>query len=58
MVSVASTQDVNVAIVSGGLSGLAAAKDIAKSGKTFTILKVHNHIGGYILNAHLSNREV
>ncbi|GIJ92424.1 hypothetical protein Asppvi_011406 [Aspergillus pseudoviridinutans] len=58
VVSVASTRDVDVAIVGGGLSGLAAAKDIAKSGKTFAILEARDRVGGRVLNAHLSNGEV
>jgi monoamine oxidase len=58
VVSVATTREVDVAIVGGGLSGLAAAKDLAKSGKTFAILEARDRVGGRVLNAHVSNGEV
>ncbi|KAB8227033.1 flavin monoamine oxidase family protein [Aspergillus alliaceus] len=56
--SLASTRDVDVAIIGAGLSGLAAAKDIAKAGKTFLILEARSRVGGRVLNAHLANGEV
>lgn len=54
----ASTRDVDVAIIGAGLSGLAAAKDIAKAGKTFVILEARDRVGGRVLNAHLANGEL
>jgi monoamine oxidase len=56
--SVASTRDVDVAIVGAGLSGLAAAKDIAKAVKTFVILEARDRVGGRVLGAHLAHGEV
>jgi monoamine oxidase len=58
MVSVASTQEVDVAVIGGGLSGLSAAKDIAKAGKTFAILEARDRVGGRVLNAHIFHGEV
>ncbi|CAG8903131.1 unnamed protein product [Penicillium egyptiacum] len=56
--SAASIRDVDVAIVGGGLSGLAAAKDVAKAGKTFAILEARDRVGGRVLNAHIFGGEV
>ncbi|RDH28687.1 hypothetical protein BDQ94DRAFT_96139 [Aspergillus welwitschiae] len=58
MASLASARDVDVAIVGAGLSGLSAAKDIAKAGKTFVIFEARSRVGGRVLNAHLDNGEV
>ncbi|KAJ5602485.1 hypothetical protein N7537_005441 [Penicillium hordei] len=56
--SVTSTRDVDVVIVGGGLSGLSAAKDIARAGKTFAIFEARDRVGGRVLNAHISNGEI
>ncbi|KAF7594650.1 hypothetical protein BBP40_008740 [Aspergillus hancockii] len=53
--SAVSIRDVDVAIIGGGLSGLATAKDIAKAGKSFAILEARDHVGGRVLNAQLPN---
>ncbi|KAL5050856.1 hypothetical protein BDW71DRAFT_107486 [Aspergillus fruticulosus] len=56
--SVACRRDVDVAIIGGGLSGLATAKDIAEAGKTFAILEARDRVGGRVLDAHLPNGQV
>lgn len=53
--AVAVDHQVDVAIIGGGLSGLATAKDIAKAGKSFVVLEARDRVGGRVLNAHLSN---
>ncbi|KAH7136835.1 hypothetical protein B0J13DRAFT_449219, partial [Dactylonectria estremocensis] len=46
-------QHVDVAIVGGGLSGLAVAKDLAVAGKYFVVLEARDRVGGRVLNARL-----
>ncbi|KAI8662078.1 Amine oxidase [Fusarium keratoplasticum] len=46
---------VDVAVVGGGLSGLAAAKDLAAAGKSFVVIEARDRVGGRVLNAHLPN---
>lgn len=58
VVSAASIQDVDVAIVGGGLSGLSTAKDVAKAGKTFAVLEARDRVGGRVINAHISDGEI
>ncbi len=56
--SCATLQHVDVAIIGGGLSGLAAAKDLAKEGKTFAVLEARNRVGGRVLNLNLTRGDV
>jgi monoamine oxidase len=52
---VASAVDVDVAIVGGGLSGLAAARDLIAGGKSVVVLEARNRVGGRVYNAKLAN---
>ena len=49
---------VDVAIVGGGLSGVATAKEIAKAGKSFAVLEARDRLGGRILNHEMSKHNV
>ncbi|KAJ5223291.1 hypothetical protein N7468_007833 [Penicillium chermesinum] len=49
----AATPHVDVAIIGGGLSGLATAKDLASAGKTFAVLEARDRVGGRVLNQDL-----
>ena len=53
--SVAVSQDVDVIIVGGGLSGLSTAKDLAAANKTFLVLEARDRVGGRVLNHYLPN---
>ena len=57
-VTAALAQEVDVAIIGGGLAGLSAAKDIAAAGKTFAILEARDRVGGRVLNIPLSGGAV
>lgn len=46
----ASPPPVDVAIIGGGLSGLATAKDVAAAGKTFAILEARDRVGGRVFD--------
>ncbi|KAF7514474.1 hypothetical protein G7054_g15285 [Neopestalotiopsis clavispora] len=46
---------VDVAIVGGGISGLAAAKDVANAGMSFAVIEARDRVGGRILNAEVAN---
>ncbi|KAM6522952.1 hypothetical protein FALCPG4_012560 [Fusarium falciforme] len=46
---------VDVAVVGGGLSGLAAAKNLAAAGKSFVVIEARERVGRRVLNAHLPN---
>ncbi|RJE19733.1 Flavin containing amine oxidoreductase [Aspergillus sclerotialis] len=47
-------EEVDVAIIGGGLAGLSAAKSIAAAGKTFAILEARDRVGGRVLNVPLA----
>ena len=57
-VTAALAQEVDVAIIGGGLAGLSAAKDIAAAEKTFAILEARDRVGGRVLNIPLSGGAV
>lgn len=42
--------NVDVAVIGGGLSGLATAKDIAAAGKSFAVIEARDRVGGRVLN--------
>lgn len=53
--SAASTRDVDVAIVGGGLAGLTAARDLVAGGRTVAVLEARDRVGGRVVNLPLAN---
>ncbi|MGW2518847.1 flavin monoamine oxidase family protein [Streptomyces sp. NPDC001617] len=51
----ASTRDVDVAIVGGGIAGLTAARDLVAGGKTVAVLEARSRVGGRVVNLSLAN---
>ncbi|CAI7594717.1 unnamed protein product [Penicillium bialowiezense] len=51
-------QEVDVAIIGGGLAGLSAAKNLVASNKTFAILEARSRVGGRVLNANFPMKGV
>ncbi|MCX5048973.1 FAD-dependent oxidoreductase [Streptomyces sp. NBC_00201] len=53
--SAASTRDVDVAVVGGGLAGLTAARDLVAGGRTVAVLEARDRVGGRVVNLPLAN---
>ncbi|MFF4364032.1 flavin monoamine oxidase family protein [Streptomyces sp. NPDC001604] len=53
--SAATTRDVDVAIVGGGLAGLTAARDLVAAGRTVAVLEARDRVGGRVVNLSLAN---
>jgi len=56
--SKAETREVDVAIVGGGLSGLAAAKDLVAAGKSVLVIEARDRVGGRVLNKRVGKQSV
>ncbi|MFJ9118063.1 flavin monoamine oxidase family protein [Streptomyces sp. NPDC102394] len=51
----ATTRDVDVAVIGGGIAGLTAARDLVAGGKTVAVLEARNRVGGRVVNLSLAN---
>ncbi|HYZ57923.1 MAG TPA: FAD-dependent oxidoreductase [Streptosporangiaceae bacterium] len=49
---------VDVVVVGGGISGLVAARQVAKAGRSVLLLEARNRVGGRVLNHTLANGSV
>ncbi|KAJ5482316.1 hypothetical protein N7475_001128 [Penicillium sp. IBT 31633x] len=53
LVAQSAIQEVDVAIIGGGLAGLSAAKALAAANKSFAILEARDRVGGRVLKANV-----
>ncbi|MHC3469257.1 flavin monoamine oxidase family protein [Streptomyces sp. 7R007] len=51
----ATSRDVDVCVVGGGLAGLTAARDLVAGGKTVAVLEARDRVGGRVVNLSLAN---
>ncbi|EKV15393.1 hypothetical protein PDIG_13400 [Penicillium digitatum PHI26] len=58
LVAESSIPEVDVAIIGGGLSGLSTAKNLAAANRSFVILEARDRVGGRVLNANLTGKNV
>lgn len=52
------TKTVDVVVVGAGISGLVAARNVLKQGKTVLVLEARDRVGGRVLNHELSNGSI
>ncbi|MGW3134718.1 flavin monoamine oxidase family protein [Streptomyces sp. NPDC001139] len=51
----ATSRDVDVAVIGGGIAGLTAARDLVAGGKTVAVLEARDRVGGRVVNLSLAN---
>ncbi len=51
-------KSVDVVVVGGGISGLVAARNVLKTGKTVLVLEARDRVGGRVLNHTLANGSI